>query len=126
MDQVATLLVQYKKERDDSVRVIHQIMSADVRCMHEQFHSHIQQSSSRLAQVEATNQSRGEANDGGVHKQDRGYHWRILDPKNWDLTTLKDGQLGFKAWRKTFELQVRAICVDLDKVLERTRERKPT
>ena len=39
------------------------------------------------------------------------------------MTVLKDGQVGFKAWRKTFELQVRAIWVDLDKVLEDMREK---
>ena len=56
LDQVATLLGQYKKEQDDNVRVIHQIMSAEVRSMHEQFHNHIQQTNYRLAQIEAVNQ----------------------------------------------------------------------
>ena len=53
----------------------------------------------------------------------RGYQIRIPDPKQWNLTILKNGETGFLPWRKSFELQVRAIWAGLDVVLERS-ERK--
>ena len=52
----------------------------------------------------------------------RGYQIRIPDPKQWNLTILKNGGIGFLPWRKSFKLQVRAIWAGLDVVLEALRE----
>ena len=52
----------------------------------------------------------------------RGYQIRIPDPKAWNLTVLKNGESGFLPWRKSFDLQVRAIWAGLDQVLESLRE----
>ena len=41
---------------------------------------------------------------------------RIPDPCNWALDVLKDGEKEWVEWRKSFELQVRSLWVNLDNV----------
>ena len=49
---------------------------------------------------------------------------RVPDPKSWDLEVLKDGEHGFRGWRTTFDLQVRSIWGDLEKLLVEIRDDK--
>ena len=123
LDEVANLLVRYKDQQDQNVQVIHQIMSAEVRSMHDQFHTHIQQTTYRLTDLEAT-RARSNASGPTGSGSGRGYQIRVPDPKMWEVSMLKDGAHGFRLWRKTFELQVRAIWSDLDKVLGDMREKE--
>ena len=46
----------------------------------------------------------------------------MLDPSGWKLDRLKDGTHGFHAWRKSFDLQVRAVWAGMDKILEAMRD----
>jgi hypothetical protein len=49
---------------------------------------------------------------------------RIPDPRNWALDVLQNGEKDWYAWRKSFDLQVRFVWGDLDKVLVEMRDYK--
>ena len=56
---------------------------------------------------------------GGVEGKGKGgYQLSAPDPSGWKLDRLKDGTHGFHAWRKSFDLQVRAAWVGMDKIPE--------
>ena len=132
LDTVATKLIaqealmeDFKADHAKNIQVVHTIMSSEVRDMHgtlQQFSATLNQ---RMAQLEHVVQQQvmnapvdGRPAPGGA----RGYQIRVPDPKAWNLTILKNGETGFLPWRKSFELQVRAIWAGLDVVLEALRE----
>ena len=59
---------------------------------------------------------------GGGGKGKGGYQLCVPDPSGWKLDRLKDGTHGFHAWRKSFDLQVRAVWAGMDKILEAMRD----
>ena len=132
LDTVATkliaqeaLLEEFKADHAKNIQVVHTIMSSEVRDMHgnvTQLGSTLNQ---RMGQIEHIVQQQmmnapvdGRQAPGGA----RGYQIRVPDPKSWNLTILKNGETGFLPWRKSFELQVRAIWAGLDVVLEALRD----
>ena len=63
-----------------------------------------------------------DAGNSSAHGGARGYQICIPDPTACNLTVLTNGEIGFLPWRKSFELQVRAIWAGLDFLLEVLRE----
>ena len=132
LDEVATTLIEqkalmerYKAEQEVSVHTIHQILRSEVADMHSSITESNSNTLSRMDRLEQHVGSSSQRNDlgsglgpGGA----RGYQIRIPDPKAWNLTVLKNGDHGFLPWRKSFELQVRAIWAGMDQVLEAIRE----
>ena len=59
---------------------------------------------------------------GGGGKGKGGYQLRMPHPSGWKLDPLKEGTHGFHAWRKTFDLQVRAVWAGMDTILEAMRD----
>jgi hypothetical protein len=101
-------------------------MSNEVRTMHGEVTQLDGEMKHRMGQVEHVIQQRmmntpveGERQGPGGA---RGYQIRVPDPKSWNLTRFKNRESGFLPWRKSFELQVRAIWAGLDVVLEALRE----
>ena len=47
---------------------------------------------------------------------------RVPDPRNWALDVLQNGDKDWYAWRKSFDLQVRSVWGDLDKLLVEMRD----
>ena len=130
LDAVATKLVEqetlmneFKQDAKKNVSVIHGIMSSEVRSMHGEVCNLQSEMKMRMQQAETCIQQNtpvdgARQGPGGA----RGYQIRVPDPKSWNLTILKNGEFGFLPWRKSFELQVRAIWAGLDVVLEEMRE----
>ena len=52
----------------------------------------------------------------------KGLEIRVPDPMNWALDVLQNGDKVWYAWRKSFELQVRSVWGDLDKLLFEMRD----
>ena len=129
LDEVATALVDqsakmaaYEADQAKNISVIHEVMSKEVRDMHGSITSVNTSIQGRMARIEQVidlqmiNAPAGESRQapGGA----RGYQIRIPCPKQWNQTILKNGETGFLPWRKSFELQVRAILAGLGVVLE--------
>ena len=52
----------------------------------------------------------------GAPRASKSLEVRVPDPRNWVLDVLKDGDWEWYAWRQAFELQVRSVWGDLEKV----------
>ena len=133
LEQVASVLIEqqatldkYRVDQDLKVGAAREVLSIEVRKMHQ---SHTEVNTVTLGRMDQLElvvgaQMRDRPVDwnfsspGGA----RGYQIRIPDPKLWNLTVLKNGETGFLPWRKSFELQVRAIWAGLDVVLEALQE----
>ena len=116
----------YKVDQKLKVDVIHEILSKEVRSMHGSITEVNTMTLARMDVIERVvgtkMQNRPVGEGGNAPGGARGYQIRIPDPKQWNLTVLKDGETRFLPWRKSFELQVRTIWAGLDVVLEALRE----
>ena len=52
----------------------------------------------------------------------KGLEVRVPDPRNWALDMLQNGDKDWYAWRKSFDIQVRSVWGDLDKLLVEMRD----
>ena len=116
IDQMATMDA-YKIDQKLKVDVIHEVLSKEI----------IEVNTMTLSRIERFEQAvmaqrPVEGGPSSTHGGARGYQLRIPDPKQWNLTVLKNGENGLLPWRKSFELEVRAIWAGLDVVLEALRE----
>ena len=120
LDKVASAIIEqratmeaYKVDQKLKVDVIHEILSKEVLNMHGSISEVNTMTIARMDTMERVvgtqmqNRPVGEGCNapGGA----RGYQIRIPDPKQRNITVLKNGETGFLPWRKSFELQVRAI-----------------
>jgi hypothetical protein len=55
-------------------------------------------------------------------RRGKGLEVRIPDPRNWALDVLQNGDKDWYAWRKAFDLHVRSVWGDLDKLLVEMRD----
>ena len=118
-------MTEYEKKAEEKVDTVHQVLSSEVRLMHADITRVNNMTLSRMDQLErgaGANAQHFDMSGGSSGGGARGYQIRIPDPTAWNLTVLKNGESGFLPWRKSFDLQVRAIWAGLDQLLGSLRE----
>ena len=103
---------------------IAQTLHLSVESMRQEFLKWSAESAHRMSALErfANDNSKGVGQNSGGGGGGRGYQLKVPDPGNWKLDKLKDGNSGFHSWRKSLDLQVRAVWAGLDVILEQIRE----